>query len=398
MQVHSAARSAEPYGSDAFDTGGLSERRLLDGLTVRVSAEPGGEGLAAWDRLVAGTVNADVAQLSAWAAIRARVGYQPLYVLAWSQGTLLGGACLLRRRIRGLGWVAYLPYGPLLREGLAGLRASVRAELVAALTEVAGSHVALFVQPPDGGEDVSLELLRRGFRFSQAGIAPAATMRVDLRRSEDELRAGLNRRLRTWTRQWPGRGVKVRLGDERDIAVLARLAAGTASYQGFTPFPQDYLEATYAGLAAGGHAVLLIGELSGQPVAAELLTGCGGVLKSRVTGLDRDSAEASKFNVASAMIWEAMCWGRVNGYHHFDFGGLRPESVLALRAPGPTDLSALPGPDVFKTKFGGQVYTYPPAVELIRSRTLRAGYDLLRQGSGGTRLLDTVREALRGGH
>src|SRR3954466_3317051 len=100
MQVHSAARSAEAYGSDAFDTGGLSERRLLDGLTVRVSAEPGGEGLAAWDRLVAGTVNADVAQLGGWAAIRARVGYQPLYVLAWSQGTLLGGACLLRRRIR----------------------------------------------------------------------------------------------------------------------------------------------------------------------------------------------------------------------------------------------------------------------------------------------------------
>jgi lipid II:glycine glycyltransferase (peptidoglycan interpeptide bridge formation enzyme) len=222
-------------------------------------------------------------------------------------------------------------------------------------------------------------------------------MRVDLTQTEEELRANLNRRLRTWTRQWPQRGVKVRVGDERDIPVLARLAAITASFQGFSPFPREYLEATYHELTAGGNVVLLLGELSGQPVAAELMTGVGGVLKSRITGMDRSSQEAQKLNVASAMIWEAISWGKANGYRAFDFGGLRPESVAALRQTGSAAQDDLAGPDMFKTKFGGEVWVYPPAVELISSRVVRAGYDLLRNNEGGQKVITKVREVLRGG-
>jgi len=113
--------------------------------------------------------------------------------------------------------------------------------------------------------------------------------------------------------------------------------------------------------------------------------------------MDRASQEASKLNVASAMIWEAISWGKANGYRAYDFGGLRAESVRSLRAPGPVDQASLAGPDLFKTKFGGEVWTYPPAVELIPSRTIRAGYDLLRRGDGGQKVLTAVREALRGG-
>lgn len=396
--IPSARNSVEPVGpvGPVVTAARERERRLLDELSVTVAEYPGPEWLARWDELVAATPGSDVAQLSAWAGIRRRAGYAPLYLLASSGETLLGGGLLLRRRVRGLGWVGYLPYGPLLAEGLTSIRPTVRQELVGALSEVAREQVALFVQPPADGDDITLELLRRGFRFSQAGIAPAATMRVDLTQSEDELRSRLARRLRTWTRQWAGRGVKVRVGDERDIPGLARLAASTASYQGFTPFPTDYLTATYQGLTAGGNVVLLIGELSGAPVAAELLTGAGGVLKSRITGFDRSSADAAKLNVASAMIWEAICWGKANGYRYYDFGGLRPESLSALRAAGPTDLGVLAGPDQFKTKFGGEVFSYPPAVELISSRTVRLGYDLLRRGDRGKRLIDSVRELLRG--
>jgi lipid II:glycine glycyltransferase (peptidoglycan interpeptide bridge formation enzyme) len=365
-------------------------------MTVLVQPKPGVDQLAAWDALVAAAPGSDVAQLSGWANLRGLAGYQPLYVFASSDERLVGGALLLARRIRGLGRVGYLPYGPVLAPELsASERAQARERLVDTLCRLAESTLALFVQPPDGGEDVSLSLLRRGFRFSTAGIAPAATMRVDLTRGEAELTGALSRRLRTWTRQWPQRGVKVRVGDERDMPVLANLAAMTASYQGFDPFPESYLRATYAELSRGGHVLLLIGELAGQPVAAELLTGIGGVLKSRITGLDRSSPEPAKLNVAGAMIWEAICWGRSAGYRAFDFGGLRPESVRILRGGGDGEL---PGPDQFKTKFGGEVWTYPPAVELIPSAVLRAGYDLLRRGDGGRRLIGFARESLRRGH
>jgi lipid II:glycine glycyltransferase (peptidoglycan interpeptide bridge formation enzyme) len=372
-------------------------RELLGDLNLVVSPEPGAALTSAWDELVRRTVNTDVAQLSAWANIRALAGYHPLYLLARSGSRVVGGGLVLWRKVRGVGQIGYLPYGPVLDDDLGGARPVVCNLLTSSLTSMAHSRGALFVQPLDGGEDVTIELLRQGFRFSQAGIAPAATMRVDLTQTEDELRANLNRRLRTWTRQWPQRGVKVRVGDERDIPVLTRLAASTAHFQGFDPFPQEYLEGLYHQLSGDGNVVLLLGELDGQPVAAELMTGVGGVLKSRITGMDRSSEQAQKLNVASAMIWEAICWGKTNGYRAFDFGGLRPESVAALRSAGPFDQEALAGPDMFKAKFGGEAWVYPPAVELISSRVIRTGYDLLRHNDGGQKVIAKVREMLRGG-
>jgi lipid II:glycine glycyltransferase (peptidoglycan interpeptide bridge formation enzyme) len=403
MQVHQAKlapsgkRSTKsPAGISVGAADRARARQLLDELTMVVTSAPEPELRAAWDDLVERTAGSDVAQLSGWATLRKQAGYQPLYLLATSGPWLLGGGLVLRRKVRGVGRVGYLPYGPVLSEDLVITRPVVRHQLVEALSSVARSHAALFVQPPDGGDDIALELLQKGFRFSQAGIAPAATMRVDLTQTEEELLANLNRRLRTWTRQWPQRGVKVRVGDERDIPVLSRLAEQTAWFQGFSPFPEGYLETIYHELSAGGHVVLLIGELAGEPVAAELITGAGGVLKSRITGMDRTSQDASKLNVASAMIWEAISWGRANGYRAFDFGGLRPESVEALRRPGPVDQDALAGPDLFKTKFGAEVWVYPPAVEMIHSRTVRTGYDLLRRADSGQKLITFVRESLRG--
>ncbi|HEY2206718.1 MAG TPA: GNAT family N-acetyltransferase [Pseudonocardia sp.] len=378
---------------------------LLTDLSVTVGAAPGPAPLAAWDELVAAGPDSDVAQLSAWAAVRAHAGYTPLYVLAWSGRRLLGGAMVLRRAVRGVGRIGYLPYGPVIADGdpaLAGpgARQVVVEALASALSSVASDHLALFVQPPSGGADIARALLDRGFRTSTAGVAPAATIRVDLDRSEDELRARLTRRLRTWTRQWPQRGVTVRVGTAADVPILARLAADTARFQGFAPFPTEYLDMTYRQLSPGGHAVLMIGELHGRPVVAELLTGAGSVLKSRITGLDRSSQEAAKLNAASAVIWETIRWGRRNGYRAYDFGGVRPESVPLLRDPGGAAQDALPGPDLFKTKFGGDLHVYPPAVELIPSRVVRRGYDLLRRGGqdgAGAMIIDRVREALRGG-
>jgi hypothetical protein len=110
----------------------------------------------------------------------------------------------------------------------------------------------LFVQPPLGGDDISLELRRQGFRLSHANIAPAASLRLDLARDEDELRARLGKRLQRWTRRWPTRGVRVRRGTQDDVAFLARLHAATAQHQGFEPVPLDYLATLYRRLAPAG--------------------------------------------------------------------------------------------------------------------------------------------------
>src|ERR1700716_4351656 len=85
------------------------------GSNVEVIAreDPGSDALHAWDLLVDRTPGTDVTQLSVWGGLRGQVGFTPLYLLAYQDGGLVGGAQILTRRFPVFGSVGYLPYGPL---------------------------------------------------------------------------------------------------------------------------------------------------------------------------------------------------------------------------------------------------------------------------------------------
>lgn len=362
-------------------------------IRTRELSDPSAALRRQWDALVASSGYPDVSQLSGWAQVRAGAGYRPLYVLAESEGRVVGGAQVFLRRLPVLGTVGYLPYGPLFSSE--ALRPSVRAALCGALERLVRPPVRmLLVQPPEGCADVSAELLRRGFRRSEAGIAPAASLRIDLNRTEEELRKQLSRRLRSWTRQWPQRGVKVRVGSAADIPTVAALAANTGAYQGFTSFSPAYLRSLYEALDPGGHVLILVAEVESRPVAVELLTACGGVLKSRLTGIDRSDPAALGLNVSAAVIWEAIRWGRRYGCRWFDFGGLGAATADQLLSGESITRASLPGPDQFKLGFGPQPFRYPQAVELIHP-ALRMLYDVSRRAPAGRIALERAKTFLR---
>lgn len=364
--------------------------------SVGPTGAPGPRAIAEWDELVRGHPAADVAQLSGWARVRAQAGFEPVYVLADDGGSLAGGAQVLVRRFPGIGAVGYVPYGPLVADTVTDPRA-VLEELADELAHLGRRQLhMLFVQPPLGAEAISQALLARGFRHSDSNIAPAASLHVDLRVDEKQLRRNLSRRLQTWTNQWEARGVTVRRGGEEDLPVLARLLADTAAHQGFTPFGVDYLATMYRELAPGGHLQVFIGEAAGRPVAMDVLTGCGEALKVRLVGLDRLS-DAVRLNVPGAVRWTAMRWAKENDYRWFDFGGLREASMRALESGRPLDPEAIEGPDRYKVRFGGVPYRYPQPVELISSAAVRLGYDLARRSPRGQRLLARAQRITRAG-
>lgn len=349
-----------------------------------------------WDRKVTDQPGSDVTQLLAWGRVRRAAGFEPSFVLAYQGPSLVGGAQLLCRRWPGLGGIGYLPYGPLVFDPDA--RPQVGAALCSALEDLRTLGLrALFVQPADGDDDISALLLDRGFRTSSAGIAPRSSVHVDLTRPEDELHAALSKKIRRWTKRWDQRGVRVRSGDETDLPLLADLLAQTASHQGFTPLSHDYLRRLYGELAPSGRALLFVGEIEGSPVAASLMTGCGGVLKTRVSGFDR-SRDTTELRVPAAVRWTAIRWAKVNGYRWFDFSGLSESSTDKLLSGAPVDTAQLPGPDQFKLSFGSTAYRYPQPVELFRSPALRRTYDLSIRHPRGQRLQGAVKTALRGGH
>jgi lipid II:glycine glycyltransferase (peptidoglycan interpeptide bridge formation enzyme) len=364
-------------------------------VQVIAREDPGPEALHAWDLLVDRTPCTDVTQFSVWARLRGRVGFTPLYLLAYQAGELVGGAQILTRRFPVLGAVGYLPYGPLVAPD-APAADDIRRALVDALVMLSRRRLRiLFIQPPEGAQHTTNELLRRGFRSSSAGIAPQGSIRIDLTADLAEIRSRFGKRLKSWTNRWESRGVTVRPGTEQDIPLLAELMAGSAQHQGYTPLPLDYITALYRELAATGHVVMFVGEVDRVPIAVDLMTGCGEMVRGRLSGFDR-SSEAMRLSVPAAIRWELIKWAKAQGYRWFDFGGLRPETLTALLDGTDRNAEALPPADQPKVTFGGTPFRYPPPVEMIRPAVLRMAYDLAWRSEVGQRLFGEIKSLLRG--
>ena len=364
-----------------------------DGIETTLAERPSVPELSAWDELVVRLSGSDVTQLSSWATIRSTVGYRPLYVFARRAGVLLGGALVLVRKLPVVGGLGYVSYGPIVQDG--ARRPAVVAVVADALLDLARTRLsALFIQPV-AGEDITSALLERGFRRSTAGVAPASTVRIDLSAPEERLRADLSKRVRRWTNKWAAAGVTVRRGGAADIDVLLCLQRSSARHQGFSEPAPDYVHTLYRELARNAHVELFVGEVHGEPVVAELFTNCGGVLRCRLTGMDRSSA-APALSVTAAVDWAAIRWAKEQGLVGFDFGGLSAEAGEIVADQGFSS-SELDGASRFKVAFGGQLHAYPGAVELIPSPILRGVYDRLGSGSLGRALLDHARRWMRYG-
>lgn len=358
-------------------------------VTVGVTDRPDAATRQEWDRLVSGTPGSDVAQLSAWASIREEAGFAPRYVLARSGGTLVGGALVLHRRpAPGLRDLAYVPFGPVIADD------SATVPVCRALAGLARQCSAMFVQPM-AGADVSGELLRIGFRPSTAGIAPAASIAIDLDQPTDRLRARLRSGTRSSVTRAAKNGLRVRRGGVDDLPMIAALLGDTAQHHGFTGSSPAHLESMYRALAPGGHLHLFVAEHDGTPLAADVLTSSGNVLTLRLTGMRRDP-RTSKLGAAALLRWETVLWGRAHGFDRLDLGGIPLSTVAAVRA-GSADLaSRVDGRTYFKASFGGEAVAYPPAVELIPSGVLRFGYDLSRRSGLGRQVIGTATALLRG--
>jgi lipid II:glycine glycyltransferase (peptidoglycan interpeptide bridge formation enzyme) len=391
--------AGERSGSLAWKDGvpvSILEVRKAGELSVTVSSVPAETEIQQWDDLVRHEPLSDCAQLTAWSRTRAAVGYNAVYVYVHDDGTLVGGAQILVRRIRGLGALGYVPYGPVVARE-AGNRDRISDTIADVLADLGRRRFRmLFVQPPDAGERASQALLERGFRDSDAEVAPAATLRVDVHLDEVELRRRMSRRLRGSMNTWAKHGVTVRQAGADDLPLIAGLLAKTAEHQGFAPLGLDYLSTMYRELAPAGHVVVFIGEVDGAPGTMQLYTGCGTVLKCRLAGLDR-SVATGRLELAAAVDWTAIRWARENGYRWFDLGGVLPDSVPLLLSGKRADLEAVPGPDRYKVRLGGQLFRYPPPVEMVPSPLVRSGYDLARRSVAGRALVAWARRQSRGG-
>lgn len=368
---------------------------LVAPAPIVVSAHDPADDAATWDHLVDTTPGTDVTQLSIWAGLRAQAGYGCVRLQARSGQQLLGGAQLLIRKVPVLGSLGYLPYGPVVAADLdPDLRELTEWALAQAVHRFAAQRLrGVFVQPPEGGRAIADHLLQLGFRPSQAAVAPAGSVRIDLREDLAEIRARFGKRLRSWTNRWAAHGVVVRRGDESDLDLLLHLMDVACEQRGYRPLPRAYVATLYRELAARDRAVMFVGEVAGTPVSVELMTGCAGMLRGRLGGFDR-SGPGARLSVPAAVHWTMIGWAKDAGYRWFDFGGLEPATLaVVLDGADPAGITSIDQP---KLTFGGTPYRYPPAVELIRPAAARSAYDLTIRHPLGRRGIELARDLLRG--
>jgi lipid II:glycine glycyltransferase (peptidoglycan interpeptide bridge formation enzyme) len=317
------------------------------------------EDEAAWNAFVQCAPGGDLVQTSAWGRSKRAVGLGTrLVVVRDRAGAIVGGAQIILKRVAPGLAAGGVARGPLLRDASADAERVV--DRVVSEARAAGVRF-LILQPPEGGEAVEQVLEARGFETGCPSVAPEATIRLDLRQTDDELLAAMSKmRRRYLDKRHTG---ALEISAEDDVDLFQRLHAATAARRGFTALDVAPLRAQWDALAPSGRCVILIARHEGVPVSGAWLTSFAGVTTFRLAGWDADAgarAAASK-HANEAVQWAAIGWARSFGAHTHDLGGFDRRAAETILAGGDLPEGFRRTPDHFKYGFGGSLVLFPVA-------------------------------------
>ena len=323
-----------------------------------------------WDRWVASHPDGHLLQTSRWGSLKQQFGWrQRRATVVDEDGAIRGGALILLRRAFGL-TLAYVPKGPLTDWRDRGLTEAV----LAAVRDEGrrGGAAVLKIEPdlPDTADHRAL-LAAYGFTPSRQSIQPSSTIVVDLTGDEDLVLQRMKSKWRYNVRLAERKGVTVRAMTRADLPILDELMSVTGQRDGFAVHEPAYY-ATAFDLLAPDHAVFLLAEFAGEPLAS-IVVAATGQTAWYLWGASSDRERNRMPN--HALQWAAMRWARARGVTRYDFWGI-PDPIgqvaAALRRGDgsgtpcdeiPLDIEQLPhaglwGVYRFKQGFGGNVVRF----------------------------------------
>lgn len=301
---------------------------------------------AAWDSFLA-QHGGDVVQTSMWGASKKAMGQDVVLVTRNEHGAIKTGALMVVRRVGPGIRVGYVARGP-----VADVHSRVDwQEFLTKLIDRAKTHrcLGLVVQPQAQNDHLDDELASSGFLDSPMGVAPDATIAVDVRRGDDELLASMSRMRRRNVRKALGQPIAIE--PSSDIALFHRLHIATATRQNFAALSRDYFQAQWDALAPNGAVRMIVASSDGVPLAALWLSNFAGTVTFRAAGWDWQASASLKVN--EALHWKAMLWARSHGAHTYDFGGFDRPAAEAIASGEPMPTAFDRTHSHFKLGFGG---------------------------------------------
>ncbi len=289
-----------------------------------------GTWISEWD-VALGSAEGHFLQGTPWAAVQQALGYPATFL----SGTGWHGLGVIQRRpLFGYG---YFPYGPVLggdtdiRSMAEEIRSWGRDEGLAFV------RIEPFGCPPERLDGCSL--LRKG-----RDIQPPYTWRLDLRHSEDELRAALRTRLRGYINSAEKRGITMRTTTaDADLDTFVVLLEKTAEHR-FETHGSRYYRTVLQELALRGAGQLRLAEHDGKPVAAILSFDSPTVRYYAHVAVDDEANRALK--ASGPLAWADILDAKRSGRKWYDFWGVLPEETPGHPWNGFTS---------FKKSFGGEL-------------------------------------------
>jgi lipid II:glycine glycyltransferase (peptidoglycan interpeptide bridge formation enzyme) len=282
---------------------------------------------------------AHLLQTNEWAQAKEPFGWSAHYK-TWQDesGNLVAAAQILQRSIRlpilkrDLRML-YVPKGPLLHDWS---DAKLRSRVLGDLRELARSLGAFFIKvDPDlvlgtgvPGEADAIEdrlsagvlagMQTAGWRLSNEQVQMPNTMVIDLRKSEEDLLAGMKQKTRYNLRLAERKGVQVRRGGPADFPDLFQMYAETSVRDGFVIRNEQYYRTVWDTFFNAGMLIPLVAEVEGKPVAGLMLF-VFGKQSWYLYGMSRNLARDWMPNYL--LQWEAMKASRASGCETYDLWG-----------------------------------------------------------------------------
>lgn len=311
-----------------------------------------------WDAFVAARPGCPYVQSSAWAQVKAGVGWRARRVVVRRKGEVVGGCQLFFRSLRVLGSVAYGPRAPLsARDEPSALSAVLRG-----VDELGRAERVLYckLQPPGESGDLAAALEQRGWVESGLEAGTTATVRVDLRADPEELLRRMRASVRRNIRRAERSGVRVRVDGAAGLSAFWKLVSATSRRQRFSPYPEEYYRTIWRTFSELGEVALVAAEHDGELLASHLLVGFGDTVVYKMGAWSGLRAELRPNELAQ---WTALGWARERGYAYYDFDGIDLDVAEALSEGAPPPERENLGVTGFKLGFGGDVVIFPAAYD-----------------------------------
>lgn len=316
-----------------------------------------GENRQDWDQAVA-AAGGHMLQSWAWGEFKSRFGWDVERVTVQTPAGDALAQVLFRSRF-GVS-IGYIPRGPAVRPGhhqaWSGLWAEIdlRARRRRAVSVIVEADRELESFAPAGSM----------FRAGPAHIQPARTVKIDLL-ADEVILAQMHQKTRYNIRLAQKRGVAVRAADVSESSVndFYALLQDTAQRNAFSThaiaYYQEFLQ------LFGNQAVLLFAYVDDRPIAGLIAAS----FSDEAIYMYGASSTNHRAHGAGFLIqFEAMRWARDRGCRRYDLWGIPARDPDTTQVETGDRIAGTSGNDwrglyEFKTRFGGQIVSYPPTLE-----------------------------------